>query len=152
MKPSERTPGVEQFNVVSSQRTVLQVEDNEANASLITQLLAQRGDLALLTAVTGFQGLEMAIAHLPDVILLDIVLPDIGGNEVFAALRSNPLTCHIPVIALSSNAFHRQIQEGLEAGFFRYLTKPFKLFELMNTIDLALDPVAKATTELTMTT
>lgn len=129
---------------MSQQRTVLQVEDNEANASLVEQLIGRRSDLALLTATTGFQGIEMAIAHRPAVILLDINLPDISGHEALAALHSNPLTRHIPVIVLSSNAYPKQIQMGLEAGFFRYLTKPFRLDELLSVIDRALDPVAAA--------
>lgn len=141
MQLSDQKPCVEPFKVAPILRTVLQVEDNEANASVVKQLIEQKGNLALLTAVTGLQGIEMAITHLPDVILLDINLPDIGGHEVFSALRSNSLTCHIPVIALSSNAYQQQIQEGLQAGFFRYLTKPFKLAELMRVIELALDTV-----------
>lgn len=134
---------VAQFKAVAQPRTVLQVEDNEANASVVQELIGRRSDLALLTAMTGLKGIEMAIAHLPNVILMDIHLPDINGYEALAALRSNPRTCHIPVIALSSNAYQKQIQEGLEAGFFRYLTKPFKFAELMNMIDLALDTAAE---------
>ncbi len=129
---------------MSPQRTVLQVEDNEANASLVEHLIGRRSDLVLLTATTGFQGIEMAIALRPAVILLDINLPDISGHQALATLHSNPLTRRIPVIALSSNAYPKQIQMGLEAGFFRYLTKPFKLDELMSVIDLALDTVAEA--------
>lgn len=142
-RSNQKTSG-EPFKLVPLQRTVLQVEDNQANASVVEQLIGRRSDLALLTATTGFQGIEMAMTHLPEVILLDINLPDIGGQEVLAALRANPLTCHIPVIALSSNAYQKQIQDGLKAGFFRYLTKPFKLDELLSMIDLALDAVAKA--------
>ncbi len=142
-RSNQKTSG-EPFKLVPLQRTVLQVEDNQANASVVEQLIGRRSDLALLTAPTGFQGIEMAMTHLPEVILLDINLPDIGGQEVLAALRANPLTCHIPVIALSSNAYQKQIQDGLKAGFFRYLTKPFKLDELLSMIDLALDAVAKA--------
>lgn len=139
-----QTTCVEQFKVVPPKHVVLQVEDNEANASLVQQLIERRSDLSLLTATSGLQGVEMAIAHRPDVILLDINLPDISGHAALAALRSNSLTCHLPVIALSSNAYPNQIQQGLEAGFFRYLTKPFKLDELMNIIDLALASTTEA--------
>jgi len=75
---------------------------------------------------------------MPDVILMDINLPDISGLAALQILCKNPATAHIPVIALSSNAYPRQIEEGLEAGFFRYLTKPFKVNELMDAIDVAL--------------
>lgn len=80
----------------------------------------------------------MASLHKPDVILTDINLPDISGLAALKILRENPATADIPVIALSSNAYPRQIEEGLEAGFFRYLTKPFRIDELMDAIDVAL--------------
>ncbi len=122
------------------QRTLLQVEDNRANALLVEVLIARRSDLKLLTAVNGYQGIEMACSHTdrPELILMDINLPDISGLAALKILRENPATAHIPVIALSSNAYARQIEEGLEAGFFRYLTKPFKVNELMEAIDVAL--------------
>lgn len=138
MQLLDQMPCVEPLKVASQPRTILQVEDNEANASVVQQLIERRRDLVLLTAITGLQGVDMAITHLPHVILMDIHLPDMNGYAALAALRANPLTCHIPIIALSSNAYQQQIHEGLEAGFFRYLTKPFKFAELMNTIDLAL--------------
>jgi CheY-like chemotaxis protein len=141
MQLEDQKSGVAEFKTVARPRTVLQIEDNEANATVVRELIGLRSDLVFLTAITGLNGIKMAIAHLPNVILMDIHLPDINGYEVLAALRSNPLTCNIPVIALSSNAFKKQIQEGLEAGFFRYLTKPFKFADLMNMIDLALDTI-----------
>ena len=121
-----------------SQRTLLQVEDNPANARLVEELISRRSDLKLLTARDGYHGIEMALSHKPDVILMDINLPNISGLAALNILRENPATAHIPVIALSANAFQRQIEEGLEAGFFRYLTKPFKVNELMDAIDAAL--------------
>ncbi len=144
MQISDPKPNFEPSKVVSRHCTVLQVEDNEANATVVKMLIGRRSDLALLTAVSGSQGIEMAIAHQPDVILLDISLPDMSGYEALAALRANPLLSGVPVIALSSYAYRNQIQEGLEAGFFRYLTKPYKLDELMRTIDLALGIVSAA--------
>lgn len=106
-------------------------------------LIEPRSDLRLLTALNGYQGLEMACSHIPDVILMDINLPDISGLAAMKMLRANPATAHIPVIALSSNAYASQIKEGLEAGFFRYLTKPYKLNELMDAIDVALQYAAE---------
>jgi CheY-like chemotaxis protein len=119
-------------------RTLLQVDDNRANAELIIQFIARRSDLRLLTATSGQQGVEMACSHLPDVILMDIVMPDMDGHEAFQRLRQNPATARIPVIALSSNAYKVEIKQCLDAGFFCYVTKPYKLNELMATIDAAL--------------
>jgi len=121
-----------------SRRTLLQIEDNKANALLVEELIARRSDLKLLTAGTGYQGIEMACLHQPDLILMDICMAGLSGLETLAILHENPATSHIPVIALSSDAFAHQIKKGLEAGFFRYLTKPFKIDEFMATIDVAL--------------
>jgi CheY-like chemotaxis protein len=125
-------------NQKPSPRTILQVEDNEANASLVEQLIGRRIDLKLFTASSGLEGVEMAVAYLPDVILMDINMPKMGGNAALAILLAEPLTHRIPVIGLSSNSYTKQIQDGLDAGFFRYLAKPFKLNELMDVIDVAL--------------
>jgi CheY-like chemotaxis protein len=73
---------------------------------------------------------------------MDINLPGISGNEALRILRADPLTAHIPVVALSANAMPRDIERGLKAGFFRYLTKPIDLNELMDTLKTALDQQA----------
>ncbi len=118
--------------------TLLYVEDNPANMLLIEKLLARRADLRLLKARDGRQGLELALMALPDVILMDINLPGINGFQALQVLRANALTAGIPVIALSANAMPRDIAKGLEAGFFRYLTKPIRVGELLATLDLAM--------------
>ena len=118
---------------------LLYVEDNPANLKLIEQLVARRTDLALLTAVTGNLGIELARTNRPEVILMDINLPDIDGYEVLKILRSDPATAHTPVLAISANALPRDIERGLAAGFFRYLTKPIKVNELMEALDVALE-------------
>ena len=105
-------------------RTLLYVEDNPANLKLVEQLIARRPDLRLLSAQDGNLGIELARASQPDVILMDINLPGISGIEALKILREDPATAHIPVVALSANAMPRDIEKGLEAGFFRYLTKP----------------------------
>lgn len=119
-------------------RTVLCVEDNPANLLLIDKLLARRADLRLLSARDGHRGIEIARAARPDVILMDINLPGISGLQALRLLAEDPLTAAIPVVALSANAMPRDIEKGLEAGFFRYLTKPIKVPEFMATLDLAL--------------
>jgi PAS domain S-box-containing protein len=119
--------------------TLLYVEDNPANLKLVEQTIARHADMHLLTAVNGNSGIEIARASQPDVILTDINLPDINGFEVLKILRSDPATAHIPVIAISANAMPRDIERGLKAGFFRYITKPIKLNELMDALDAALE-------------
>jgi CheY-like chemotaxis protein len=120
------------------QPTMLYVEDNPANLALVEQLIARRGDLKLLTAIDAHLGIELARTYLPDVILMDINLPGISGYGALKLLRDDPTTAHIPVLALSANAMPRDIEKGLEAGFFRYLTKPIRVHEFMNALDVAL--------------
>jgi PAS domain S-box-containing protein len=122
----------------AEQPTLLYVEDNPANLALVEQLIARRGDLKLLTAIDVPLGIELARAYLPDVILMDINLPGISGYGALKLLREDPATSHIPVLALSANAMPRDIENGMEAGFFRYLTKPIRVHEFMAALDLAL--------------
>jgi PAS domain S-box-containing protein len=120
-------------------RTLLYVEDNPANLMLVEDIIARRPDIRLLSARDGNSGIEIARASLPDVILMDINLPGISGIAALRLLAEDPATMHIPVIALSANAIPRDIEKGLEAGFFRYLTKPIKVNEFMDTLNVALN-------------
>jgi PAS domain S-box-containing protein len=124
-------------------RTLLYVEDNQANMQLVEQLIARRPDLRLLSAVDGMSGIEMARTHLPEVILMDINLPGMSGIQALKILRENPLTAHIPILAISANAMPYDIRKGLEAGFLSYLTKPIKVGEFMTALDLALNHAEK---------
>ena len=133
--PTERastTQGIE------SLRTLLYVEDNPANLMLVEQIIEAHPNVRMLSAHDGNLGVSLALAHLPDVILMDINLPGISGIEAMHILRKEPTAMHIPIIALSANAMLRDIEKGLEAGFFRYLTKPIKINEFMNALDDAL--------------
>lgn len=123
--------------------TLLYVEDNPTNMKLVQQIIARHPDISLLCAVNGRCGIAMARASQPDVILMDINLPDISGIEAFNILLSDPLTAHIPVIAISANAMPHDIKAGLATGFFRYLTKPIKVSEFMATLKLALSAANK---------
>jgi signal transduction histidine kinase/CheY-like chemotaxis protein len=123
--------------------TVLCVEDNPASLKLVEQVLAGRQDLRLMTAPDGRIGVELARAHLPDVILMDNNMPSMSGREAQAVLRSDPVTSQIPIIALTANAMPDAVAQGLAAGFFRYLTKPVDVQELVAAVDSALE-VAKA--------
>jgi CheY-like chemotaxis protein len=120
-------------------RTLLYVEDNPANLKLIEQLIARRPDMRLLSATDGTKGIQLARANQPEVILMDINLPGISGIEALRILREDPETAHIPVIALSANAMPRDIEKGLQAGFFRYLTKPIRVNEFMQTLDAVME-------------
>ena len=126
----------------ANKRTVLYVEDNPANLILVEQLVARRVNLKLLTATDGYAGIELARAYQPDVILMDINLPGISGFACLKLLKDDAATARIPVLALSANAMPRDVERGIEAGFFRYLTKPIKVVEFMESLDLALDSVA----------
>jgi PAS domain S-box-containing protein len=124
-------------------RTLLYVEDNPANLKLVEQLIARRSDMRLLSAADGNLGIEIARASQPDVILMDIGLPGISGIEALRILRQDPATARIPVVAISANAIPRDIEKGLEAGFFRYLTKPIKVDEFMDALNVALASAEK---------
>ncbi len=119
-------------------QTLLYVEDNPANLELVEQLIARRTDLRLISAADGNSGIEFARSYLPEVILMDINLPGISGIEAMKILHADPLTAHIPIIALSANAVPRDIVKGMEAGFFNYITKPIKVGQFMDALDMAL--------------
>lgn len=123
----------------STMHTLLYVEDNPANLKLLEQLVARRADVHLLSAATGTLGVELARTVLPEVIVMDIHLPDINGIEALRRLRDDPTTMNIPVIALSANAMPRDIERGMKAGFFRYLTKPIRIQEFMDALNAALE-------------
>ena len=128
-----------EHTIKTQPHTLLYVEDNPANLKLMESIVARRPGMRLLTALTGTRGVEMALASRPDVILMDINLPDISGFMALQILRANLATAHIPVIALSANVLPLNIESGLEAGFFRYLTKPIVLDEFTHALDEALD-------------
>jgi CheY-like chemotaxis protein len=125
--------------------TLLYVEDNPANLKLVEQLVGRRSDLRLLSAGDGNAGITLARTHIPEVILMDINLPGISGIETLRILREDPLTTHITVVAISANAMPRDIEKGLQAGFFSYLTKPIKVQEFMDVLDAALEQAEKFT-------
>src|SRR5471030_262315 len=128
---------------IDHRRTLLYVEDNPANLALVAQLIARRDDLQLMTAVTGHLGILLAKQNRPDVILMDINLPGMSGYGALKILRDDPATSHIPVIALSANAIPRDIEKGISAGFFNYLTKPIMVREFMDALDVALQHFAE---------
>jgi len=122
--------------------TLLYIEDNPANLRLVEQIISRHSNLHLLTAVTGKAGASIARATLPDVILMDINLPDINGFEVLRLLRADPTTDFIPAIAISANAMPRDIRNGLDAGFLRYITKPIQVEEFIDAVGEAVEIAA----------
>lgn len=117
---------------------LLYIEDSETNLTLIEKVIAQRSDISLKCAKEGQEGLKLAREWFPDVILLDINLIGMNGYEVLESLNKHAMTAHIPVIAISANAMAADIHKGMRAGFFKYLTKPIKLDELMETLESAI--------------
>jgi PAS domain S-box-containing protein len=127
-----------------AQHTLLYIEDNPANMALVAQLLERRSGMHLLGAPDAMQGITLAQLHQPQLILMDINLPGINGLQALKMLHDDPSTRHIPVLAISANAMPRDIEKGLDAGFFAYLTKPIKVPEFMAAIDRGLELAAKS--------
>jgi len=117
------------------QKTVLYIEDDLANIQLVEQIIERRNDLRILTANSCHGGIMMAQDFQPDVIVMDINLPDLNGFEALEILRNDPITAHIPIMALSAAAHPEQIDKGIKAGFFMYMTKPFHIDDFMKAID-----------------
>jgi PAS domain S-box-containing protein len=121
------------------QHTVLYVEDNPTNLQLVKKIIARQPNISLLTAVDGYSGIEIAQVSQPDVILMDINMPGMNGFEALKLLQADPTTAHITVLALTANAMPRDIKHGIEAGFFRYITKPIMVNELLEALNVALE-------------
>ena len=119
---------------------VLYVEDNPANLRLIELALAHRPGVGFMAAMQGGIGLELARRHRPDLILLDVHLPDMTGAEVLGHLRADPQTRDIPVVVLSADATPVQIARLLKAGAADYLTKPLDIRQFLRVLDDALQP------------
>ena len=131
--PDARTPASP-----GQRQTVLYIEDNTVNQLLMEGMLAQRPGIRLLVAGLPGTGLAMALQARPDLVLLDIQLPEMSGFEVLARLRAQPATRDIPVIAVSANAMPDDVAEARRAGFDAYLTKPLELQRLLAAVDTAL--------------
>jgi hypothetical protein len=114
---------------------LLYIEDNPVNLLIVQEVLAQRPDLQLHTASDGLSGVSQALRHRPDLILVDMQLPDIDGHEVLRRLRADETTAHIPCISVSANAMPDDIDRALKAGFDDYWTKPLDLRVFMRSLD-----------------
>ncbi len=141
-----RSTGTDQASVISAAgppvlrdavagRTVLYVEDNLATIALVESILALRPNVRLLTAMQGGIALDLAREHCPDLIILDLHLPDLNGDEVMARLGEDSRTIAIPVVIYSADATERQVRRLLESGAAAFLTKPARVTEFLEMID-----------------
>ena len=133
---SDETTGVQPNAAL---HTLLYIEDNPSNLKLVSQILSRRPHLHLLTAHTPALGLDLAAVHRPELILLDINMPDMDGYEVLALLRAQEWARDLPIVAITANAMPGDIQRGQEAGFTDYLTKPLDVSRFLEVIDRALN-------------
>jgi PAS domain S-box-containing protein len=115
---------------------VLHIEDNLANLELVEQILARSGSVDLRAAMYGSLGLELAREHRPDLILLDLHLPDMTGAQVLEQLRADPGTAEVPVVVVSADATPNQIRTLQAGGVLAYLTKPIDVHELLRVVEL----------------
>jgi PAS domain S-box-containing protein len=118
---------------------ILYIEDNLSNLTLVEQMLAEQPGIQLLTAMQGGLGLDLARQHRPDLILLDLHLPDLPGHKVLARLQKDELTRDIPVVIISADATARQIERLMAAGARSYLTKPLDITDFFRVIEETMD-------------
>lgn len=128
---SEDDPVVE----ADHQYTVLYIEDNLSNLKLVQRILEERRDIHLIAAMQGGLGLELAREHRPDLVLLDLHLPDLPGDEVLARLQADPAFNGTPVVVLSADATKGRVERLLEDGATAYLSKPIDVRRFMAVID-----------------
>jgi signal transduction histidine kinase/ActR/RegA family two-component response regulator len=132
--PAKKAAKEEKEVLLSGGHTVLYIEDNPVNLKLVTQLISRKTQLHLLTSAEPVHGLHLAEERRPDLILLDINLPEMSGYEVLQRLRAMEATRDIPVVALSANAMEADLSRGKQAGFDGYLTKPINVHEFFRVL------------------
>ncbi len=125
----------------AARQTVLYVEDNLSTFRLVQRLLARRPGIRLLPAMQGRLALDLAREHRPDLVVLDLHLPDLSGAEVLRALKADPQTARAPVLVISADAAASRRAEVLGAGASAYLAKPFEVRTFLRIIDEALGNV-----------
>ena len=142
-------PADQRAAATGGQQEVLYIEDNEVNQVLMAGMLAHRPMIKLRMAADGSSGLAMAAERLPQLVLLDIQLPDFGGHEVLRRLRLLPGMAEVPVLAVSANALPDDVLQAREAGFDGYLTKPLDFAGLLATVDSQLAAAQDARSSIT---
>lgn len=115
---------------------ILYIEDNTSNIELIEQIIeAQRSNIQLITNMTGRQTVQLALEYMPDLILLDLNLPDMHGSEVLENLQANAKTKDIPVVVISADAMPLQLSKLLKSGARNYITKPLQIVDFLKIVD-----------------
>ncbi len=114
---------------------ILIVEDNEMNRDMLTRRLERKGHL-VVSAVDGPEGIARAASEMPDIILMDVALGEMDGWEATTAIRANPATAHIPVIALTAHALESDRRKSIEVGCVDFETKPIQFPQLLEKIDI----------------
>lgn len=129
IEPDENILSLETHSSISEDNhyTVLYVEDNPANLRLVERILNQITSIKMLSAISGELCVDLAVAHRPDLILLDINLPGIDGYEVFKRLKMYEETKDIPIVAISAHAMPKDVAKGIMIGFDDYITKPINV-------------------------
>jgi CheY-like chemotaxis protein len=136
-EPEAEPPG--QFPHLGAQHTVLCIEDNISNIKLLERIFEEVPGVDLVAAGQGTLGLELARQHRPDLILLDLNLPDTPGEDVLRHLAREPETREIPVIVLSADATERQVERLVALGARAYMTKPFDVRRLLDLVESTLN-------------
>jgi CheY-like chemotaxis protein/anti-sigma regulatory factor (Ser/Thr protein kinase) len=126
-------------NTSTESHTVLYIEDNLDNVKLVQRVLANRPGISLVTAMQGSLGIDLAREHHPDLILLDVHLPDQTGDQVLKRLRTIPETQDIPVVVISADATNRQVEKMRAAGACQYITKPINVPMFLDAVDAHLN-------------
>lgn len=134
----ETVPGKKQFSALSSDKRILLMEDNQTNQMIMERFFANIG-IKILIADNGLEGVEMVRAHLPDLIIMDMHMPKLSGREALQIIREDPALRHIPVIAISADAFREQQESAITAGVNEYLIKPVEFDRLYEVVDKYLD-------------
>ncbi|HEX8489375.1 MAG TPA: ATP-binding protein, partial [Chthoniobacterales bacterium] len=142
-KKGSHAPSLEPAAIAES-GTILYIEDNLSNLTLVEQMLAELPHIQLITAMQGGLGSDLARQHLPDLILLDLHLPDLPGDKVLARLQEDELTRDIPVVIISADATTRQIERLMAAGARSYLTKPLDIADFFEVVEETMRPRKEA--------
>ena len=137
--PSLSPPTLPKTATSTKMKTVIYVEDNPNNLTLVQQILERRGNIVFLAAPQASIGIELAQVHLPDLILMDINLPDMNGMDAVDKLKNIERTRNIPVIAFSADAMPYEIEKAMSHGFSRYLTKPLDIGHFLRVLDEVFD-------------
>jgi CheY-like chemotaxis protein len=132
---AEPPPAMATADAAQRRARILYIEDNPVNVILVRELVAQRGRIEFHSEPTGLAGVDRAAVFLPDLILIDIHLPDIDGFEVLRRLRAHPPTRAICCVALSANAVPEDIERAKAAGFDDYWTKPIRFGPFLAGLD-----------------